>query len=60
MVIDETKLQDSYDFEIGAYANKDELFKLLRDQLGIVVTPAQRKVTVLAVRPAGEMRASSL
>ena len=60
MVIDETKLQDSYDFEIGAYANKDELFKLLRDQLGIVVTPAQRKVTVLAVRPAGEMRASGM
>ena len=60
MLIDETNLTDSFDFEIGGYNNKDELFKLLRDQLGILMTPAQRKVTVLAVRPAGEMRASSL
>jgi len=60
MLIDETNLQDSYDFQIGSYASKDELFKLLRDLLGIVVTPAQRKVTVLAVRPAGEMQAGSL
>jgi len=58
MLLDETNLPDNYDFVIGSYANKDELFKLLREHLGIVVTPAQRKVTVLAVRPAGEMRAS--
>src|ERR1019366_9370441 len=52
VLIDETKLAGSYDFKIGNYANRDELFKLLHDQLGLVVTPSQRKVTVLTVRPA--------
>ena len=60
VLLDETNLAGSYDFKIGTYANKDELFKRMHDELGLVVTPAQRKVTVLTVRPAGEqsMRAA--
>jgi uncharacterized protein (TIGR03435 family) len=54
VLIDETNLAGTYDFQIGTYANKDELFQLLRDQLGLVVRPAERKVTVLRVRPHGE------
>jgi uncharacterized protein (TIGR03435 family) len=61
LLIDETHLGGSYDFKIGNYASKDELFKLMREQLGLVVTPAQRRVTVLTVRAAAagqEMRAA--
>jgi uncharacterized protein (TIGR03435 family) len=50
LLIDETHLTGSYDFQVGSYDNKESLFKLMREQLGIVVTPAQRKVTVLTVR----------
>jgi uncharacterized protein (TIGR03435 family) len=57
VLVDETKLAGSYDFQIGNYTNEQELFKLLHDQLGLVVTPAQRKVTVLAVRPAQSLQA---
>ena len=57
VLVDETRLAGSYDFQIGNYANEQELFKLLHDQLGLVVTPAQRKVTVLAVRPAQSLQA---
>jgi len=52
VLLDETNLQGSYDFKIGNYSNAQQLFKLLHDELGLVVTPAQRKVTVLTVRPA--------
>ena len=60
VLLDETNLAGSYDFKIGTYKNKDELFRQMHDELGLVVTPAQRKVTVLTVRPAGEqsMRAA--
>jgi uncharacterized protein (TIGR03435 family) len=54
LLIDETKLSGAYDFEIGKYTGQDELFRLLRDQLGLVVKPVERKVTVLRVRPHGE------
>ena len=54
VLLDETNLTGTYDFQIGSYANKDELFQLLRDQLGLVVRPAERKVTVLRVRPHDE------
>ena len=54
MVVDETKLPGTYDFQIGKYTGQDELFRLLRDQLGLVVKPVERKVTVLRVRPHGE------
>ena len=50
VLLDETNLDGSYDFRIANYANTDELFKLLQDQLGLVVTKEQRSVTVLSVR----------
>jgi uncharacterized protein (TIGR03435 family) len=58
LLIDETGLKGSYDFQIGDYSNQGELFQLLHDQLGIQVTPAQRNLTVLTVQPRQEMRAA--
>jgi uncharacterized protein (TIGR03435 family) len=52
VLVDETKLRGSYVFKIGMYANQKQLFDLMHAQLGLVVAPEQRKVTVLAVRPA--------
>lgn len=57
LVLDETNLKGSYDFKIGNYANQDDLFKQMHDQLGLVVTPSHRDVTVLTVRPAQELQA---
>jgi uncharacterized protein (TIGR03435 family) len=54
VVVDETKLPGSYDFKIANYSNTGELLKQLRDQLGLVVKPLERQVTVLKVRPQGE------
>jgi len=54
VLIDETKLAGTYDFKIGKYSSQDELFGLLRDQLGLWVRPVERNVTVLRVRPHGE------
>lgn len=53
VMLDETHLTGSYDFKIGLYANQSQLFQLMQYSLGLVVTPAQRKVTVLAIRPTG-------
>jgi uncharacterized protein (TIGR03435 family) len=53
-LVDETRLTGSYDFQIGNFSSTDELFKALHDQLGLVVLPLERKVTVLKVRPQGE------
>jgi uncharacterized protein (TIGR03435 family) len=50
VLVDETKLGGSYDFRIGNYSNQQELFQLLRDQLGLVVAAQQREVVVLAAR----------
>jgi uncharacterized protein (TIGR03435 family) len=57
LLVDETGLTGNYDFQIGSYSNQDDLFKLLHEQLGLVVTPAQRQVMVLTARPADEMQA---
>lgn len=57
VLLDETHLTGSYDFQVGTYGNQDQLFKLLHEQLGILVTPARRDVTVLTVRPAHELKA---
>jgi uncharacterized protein (TIGR03435 family) len=54
VVVDETRLAGSYDFKIANYSNTDELLKMLHDELGLVVKPLERKVTVLKVRPQGE------
>jgi uncharacterized protein (TIGR03435 family) len=53
MLIDETHLTGAYDFSVAAYDDQETLFKVLHDQLGLVVTPARRNVDVLAVRAAG-------
>ena len=58
LLVDETNLKGNYDFKIGNYANQQELFKLLHEQLGIMVTEAQRKVTMLSVRPTQVMQAA--
>jgi uncharacterized protein (TIGR03435 family) len=49
-LVDETGLAGGYDFRIAAYRDKQELFQLMREQLGIAVTATQRNETVLAVR----------
>lgn len=54
VLLDETRLRGSYDFKIGLYANQAQLFELMRVGLGLVVTPEQRNVTVLRVRPAAQ------
>ena len=58
LLVDETNLKGSFDFKIGNYANQQELFKLLHEQLGIMVTAAQRKMTMLTVRPTQVMQAA--
>jgi uncharacterized protein (TIGR03435 family) len=54
VLVDETRLPGSYDFKLGNYSNTTQLLTLLRDQLGLVVRPLERQVTVLKVRPQGE------
>ncbi len=60
VLMDETHLTGSFDFKVSSYANQQQLFQRLRDELGLVVTPAERKVTVLAVRAAGPTGTQSL
>jgi uncharacterized protein (TIGR03435 family) len=57
LLIDETHLTAGYDFTVAGYANQEALFKVLHDQLGLVVTPARRNVDVLVVRAAGGIQA---
>jgi uncharacterized protein (TIGR03435 family) len=54
VLVDETKLAGSYDFKVGNYSNTNELLTMLHDQLGLVVRPLERTVTVLKVQPQGE------
>jgi uncharacterized protein (TIGR03435 family) len=54
VLVDETKLPGSYDFKLCNYSNTNELLTMLHDQLGLVVKPLERRVTVLKVRPQGE------
>jgi uncharacterized protein (TIGR03435 family) len=54
VVVDETRLPGNYDFKLAQYSNPGELIQMLHDQLGLVVKPLERKVTVLKVRPQGE------
>jgi uncharacterized protein (TIGR03435 family) len=52
LLVDETHLNGSYDFKIAEYHSREDLFQIMRNQLGLVVTPARRNVTILSVRPA--------
>jgi len=54
VLLDETHLSGSFDFTVSKYESQQQLFELLQAQLGLVVTPAERTVTVLAVRPAAK------
>ena len=50
-VVDETHLTGHYDFEVArGDRTRDEFFNMLREQLGLAVTPEQRDVTMLVVR----------
>ena len=51
VLLDDTKLTGSFDFRVGTYRSQQELFQRLRDQLGLVIVPAQRQMPVLTVRP---------
>ena len=51
LLVDDTKLAGSFDFRVGTYRNQQELFQRLRDELGLVIVPAQRQMSVLTVRP---------
>jgi uncharacterized protein (TIGR03435 family) len=51
LLVNETNLPGAYDFKIGEYRSREELFQLLRNQLGLVVTPTRRSVEILAVHP---------
>ncbi len=55
VLIDETKLSGSYDFKLSNYSNTNQLLTLLHDQLGLLVRPLQRNVTVLKVLPQGQL-----
>ena len=57
LLIDETHLPGGYDFTVGGYANEQSLFKVLHDELGLVVTPARRNVSMVVVGPAGNTQA---
>ena len=49
-VIDETGLEGSYDFQVGGENESEHFFQMLRDDLGLQVTPGKRDVTMLLVR----------
>ncbi|MDR3745476.1 MAG: TIGR03435 family protein [Acidobacteriaceae bacterium] len=51
LLVNDTRMAGSFDFRVGTYRNQEELFQRLRDELGLVVVPTQRKVLVLTVRP---------
>jgi uncharacterized protein (TIGR03435 family) len=50
-VVDETGLEGVYDFEAhGPAKNTGEFFQMLRDQTGIVLTPATRNIEFVTLR----------
>jgi len=50
-VVDETGLEGRYDFKVhGPAKNSSEFFQMLRDQTGIVLTPATRNIEFVTLR----------
>jgi uncharacterized protein (TIGR03435 family) len=50
LVIDETNLKDRYDLAVEGAGSTQEFMTLLRDQLGLVVSPGKRDVRMLVVK----------
>jgi len=51
-VIDETGLDGYYDFKLAGEAHStDEFLRMLREQLGLVVTSARRSIAMIVARP---------
>jgi uncharacterized protein (TIGR03435 family) len=51
-IVDETNLTGRFDLAVhGKARNTEEFLQLLRDQLGLVLTPAQRRIEMLVVKP---------
>jgi uncharacterized protein (TIGR03435 family) len=51
-VVDETGLTGYYDFQVqGEARTTEEFLAMLRDQLGLLVTPARRGIEMIVVRP---------
>ena len=51
-VVDETGLTEIHDIELRAsIQNREAFIRALRDEAGLIVTPAQRDIQVLVVRP---------
>jgi uncharacterized protein (TIGR03435 family) len=51
-IVNETNLTGIYDLAVhGKARNTEEFLQLLRDQLGLVLTPAQRRMEMLVVKP---------
>jgi uncharacterized protein (TIGR03435 family) len=51
-IVNETNLTGIYDLAVhGEARNTEEFLQSLRDQLGLVLTPAQRRMEMLAVKP---------
>jgi uncharacterized protein (TIGR03435 family) len=50
-IVDETNLQGTYDLALNAKArNTADFLQQLRDQLGLVLTPAQRRIEMIVVK----------
>jgi uncharacterized protein (TIGR03435 family) len=50
-VIDETGLEGVYDLEVhGDARNTEEFIRMLREQTGLVLTPATRSIEILTLR----------
>jgi uncharacterized protein (TIGR03435 family) len=50
-VMDETGLEGAYDLEVhGNAKNNEEFIRMLREQTGLVLTPATRSVEILTLR----------
>jgi uncharacterized protein (TIGR03435 family) len=51
-VVNETNLQGEFEFRVeGSKGVRNDFLKNLRDQLGLVITPAQRNVEILVFEP---------
>ena len=51
-IVDETKLDGTYDLVVKGNARRTEEFlDMLRDQLGLVLSPENRSIEMLVVRP---------